>query len=644
MEKPTPDKIFEKFRSLQDTYASRNADMLRYEQYFKGDHWSDSSVAQSSSDFRLVFNYCRAIVLKYTSLLARAPRVRINVVGDANIKRAAKNRESFLIGMWPDLMSAWAKVEMNASKKKFGVLQALWQPEPGQPKSVEVGKGGDKATVRKFTKSPFVFRDIDPEHFYAVYRTYTKPDDFLYVIRHDPNRLVEDLKEKYGDALQATDLLEGTEGTCDLLEYWDDQHYILVALTRREVKISGTTKSATETTPIVLKEFKHTYGRAPFFVLQNLVNPGDDPLTNGSLGDLDDVIGLNVHYNLISSEAAEEIITNIHRPTVYKSNDHQQNVNELEFKSGSVYPIGADEDLATLDWVGMPQAVQNHLDQIMGGIQDVSFVGQAGFGQYPSGATGVSLRLLMQSLENILVLKIPIRVACLQAVCELLLRIVEDKTRAVSLSETAPRPKETPLELWMKDRLGRFGQVSLTAEDIAGNYFVDIDYGNILPRAETEYQQNEVYKNKTGNQSLYTTMDNIGVESPDDEMERIREENQDIALNPEKVAAIAQAVLLQIQLQQMQQDKKQPPEGIGTQAAPAPPPGMLPPEMGQPGQPPLGNAPPIPGMPQGGQPAGMPMGGEGLPYMGRGFGPNIAETGMPPGPGMNQGQPRRGLG
>ena len=643
MKKPTPDEVWEKFKSLEGNYAQRNAKMLDYEAYFAGDHWKDSAVAQSSSDFRLVFNYCRAIVLKYTSLLARAPRVRINIAGgDATLKRRAKNREAFLIGLWPDIMTAWAKVEMNASKKKFGVLQALWQPEPGQPKSVEVGKGGDKATVRKFTKSPFIFRDIPPEYFYAVYRTYTKPDDFLYVIRHDPNRLVEDLQEKYKEQLQATDLLEGSAGTCDLLEYWDNEHYILVALTQRDVKVSGTAKSVAETTPVVLQEFNHKYGRPPFFVLQNLVNPSDDPLTSGSLGDLDDVIGLNIHYNLVSSEAAEEIITNIHRPVVYKSNDHQQDVNSLEFKAASVYPIGLDEILETLQWQGMPQAVQNHLEQIMGGIQDVSFIGQAGFGQYPSGATGVSLRLLMQSLENILVLKIPIRVTSLQSVCEFLFRIVEDKTaaaQAVTGSQGAARPKPTPLEMWMKDKLGRFGQVSISAEDIEGDYFVDVDYGNILPRAETEYQQNEVYKNKTGNQSLYTTMDNIGIESPDDEIERIRQENQDIALNPEKVSAITQAVLLQLQLQQMQQAKQKPPEGIGPQAQPTP--------MGQPpiqpmGQPPLGNAPPIPGMPEGGQPAGMPMGGEGLPYMGRGFGPNMAETGMPPaGP---LGQPRRGLG
>lgn len=655
MKKPKPDEIVEKFRALETTYGGRNDNIAVYERWFAGKHWSEPTETKDANEFNLVFNYCRAVVLKYAAMLGRIPKLRVNVATeDIKLRLSANRREKFLQALWEDLAPQWTKVEMNASKHCFGVLQVLWAPDPDQPQQVVVGTGGDKETTTRYTENPFKFRNIPPEQFYAVYRTYDEPDDFLYCIRFDPKRLVEDLKEKYDVLVQAVDLQEGTAGTCDLIEYWDDKHYVLLAQTQVDITDKRGETHTEDGQVVVLKEFDHKYGRPPFFVLQNLINPDEDPLENGSLGDIDSIMGLNQHYNLMVSEGAEEIITNIHRPVVYKTDDPQQEPSALEFKSGAVYPIGTEEELETLQWTGMPQAVMEHLATTIEGIQDLSFIGQAGFGQYPTGATGVSLRLVMQSLEQILQLKIPIRVRVLKDVCRFLLRIVEDRTKgkgvtaAAGAEGSASEPsKPTPLQFWIQDALGRFGQLTLTADDINRNYFADIDYGNILPRAETEYQQNEVYKLKTGAQSLLTTLDNLGVESPEDEVERIKQEMQDPVLNPEKVLLTIQAKQL---LQQLSQPQPEPGAELaaGSQVGAGTAPGAVPGgrALGGPAQPgtrPIQpgpsrpGAPPVPAMP--GQ--GMPTVGAGAPYMGRGFGPNLNEMpGKPPGPGINTGQRR----
>lgn len=567
----TPEEIFTAFESVKSSYGARLDDLIEYERFFVGDHWNEAPQAEDSTSYQLTYNYCKAIVLKYAALLSKAPRIRINIVSnELTLKQKAQKRERFLQGIWPSLMTAWRDVEFNASKKTFGVIEVVWDPGPGQPETIEVGVGKDVTKTLRYTDIPIKFKSIEPEKFFPVYRTFDKPDDFLYVMVEDPGRLVEDIKETYKVNLQSTDVQEGTDGTCDLLQYWDSTNYKLLAKTTyyREVRMGKDTKRIPRSTFTVLQDFKHEYERIPFFVVQNLRNPGKDPCYDGSIGDIDSVAHLNKHYNVIMSEAAEEIALHIHNPVAYKSDDPKQDVNNIDFKPGALIPIGKDEDLSPIMWPGLAGAVEEHLNRTQAAIEDLTFVGEAGFGRYPSGASGIGLRLVLSSLEQIMGLKIPLRQNALADICKHLFKIIELKTGNKEAENYAP------LQLWLKDHLGRYGQVQITKEDINRDYFVDIDYGNLLPRNETEHQQNEVYKYKTGAQSLWETLDNIGVDNPDEAISRIKQEQEDVVLNPEKAMAIAQAKLSIAQaLMQLKQLNEPPPQ---------PQPGSLP---GQPSSP-----------------------------------------------------------
>lgn len=617
MTERTANEIHELFVDLQLNYATRNAILDEYERYFNGEHWAEDSEGEDETSFQLVFNYCRSVVLKFSAIMCKPPRVRIPVSSpDLAVQARATNRERYLHALWEDLTDVWSDVETNASKKTFGVLEVTWDPGPDEPMSVQVGEGADKSTVKQYTCTPFKFRSVDPNLFYPVYRTYNKPDDFYYTIIYDPDRLIEDIEETYGVSLQPTEQDEGTDGTTDLYAYWDKDRYYLIAYTVYKSYNRRSQKDQKEQgRAVILKEFKHKYGRCPHFVIQNLRDPGKDPAGEGSLGDIDAIAELNKHYNLMQSEAAEEIATNIHRPLVYSSDDHQQDPEKLEMKAGAVYPIGAEEKLEPLAWDPMPQSVQDHMTAVMSGIKDLSFLGDSGFGDYNSGATGVGIQLLLQSLTQIMQLKIPRRLAVLKEVVRFLLSQTRDRL-----------DKDTPLSLWVSDSLGRFGNLQLKPDDIRRDYYVFLDYGNLLPRDQIAFEQNEIYKYAASGQSLWATLDALGFDDPDTEIGRMKMEFQDPVLHPDKVMQFIQAKLAAQQASQQAQPQPQ-----GMPVGPAGPGGGGPPGVGAP----QNTAPPAlaPGANQ------MPPGtGGAVPSFGRGGSPNQPQVGGgQPGPSMNRG-------
>jgi len=627
------DDIWGMFVELQAEYQTRNDKFGWYERFFDGDHWDKPVSEEDDTSFQLVFNFTRAVVMKFTAILSKLPRLRIPM-GTATTQASinARNRERYLRMLFDDMAIPWQDVEMNASKKGMGVLQVLWEPEEGQPATITVGVGADVTTKKAFTESPYLFRSVPPERFYPVYRTYDKPDNYLYVIRFDPERLIEDIEEQYAVELQATNQSEGTDGTTDLIELWSKDEYYLIAYTMYKRLGKGQRAEETRGHAVMLTQKKHKYKRPPFFLLQNIRNPDKDPANEGSLGDVDMVADLNKHYNLIMSEAAEEIVTNIHRPLAYKSDDHQQDPQALEMKPGAVYPIGLEEELLPIAWQPMPEAVQQHITSVLSGLKDLSFLGNSGFGEYPQGATGVGLRIVLQSLEQIISLKLPLRHQVLRDVIKFLLQNTAERLKGAD--------GDTALTLWVKDKLGRYGQISLTPETIGRDYFVDVDYGTLLPSNGVEDDQNEIYKFKTGAQSLWTTLDNLGVEDPDAEMERMKAEFNDAVLNPEKVMA-------QLELKMRAQEMAAP---QGGPAGPVPPggpgPGGQPPGAG--GQPPGGQQ--MPGSAQPGTrpvqdgpsmnaappvPAGPQIPGQNVPSMSRSPGQNPMQG--QPGPGIYKG-------
>lgn len=78
--------------------------------------------------------------------------------------------------------------------------------------------------------------------------------------------------------------------------------------------------------------------------------------------------------------------------------------------------------------------------------------------------------------------------------------------------------------------------VELSGNDIAGLRKVTISWPGLLPKDDTQAAQLEIQKAQAGMQSIYTTLEKLGEEYPDDEISRIRMENTDPALKGQQVA------------------------------------------------------------------------------------------------------------
>ena len=555
----TPAKILEHFELRKSYYKPReDLTQLRLE-YFEGYHWpeapkDDNGNAISEHDYELVFNYTRHTVLSYVATFARSPMPVVPMPQDPTSRAKANNRERLLTCLWDELAEAWYDVELNASKLGCGVFQALWAPDS---KEAEAGV---------FKSVPFIFRSIPINNFFPIFRSRSKPNDFLEVFRYDPGRSVVDLEEKYNIDIAATATSElgdeahflGCEPSCDVVEWWTGKNYALIAIATLKMSIGKSRKTKFVRSPIWLQAPQaHGLSRIPFWILQNMRTNPDVDVFYGSLGDMDDIVELNQHLDHIVSEAAEEIVLAIHRPIIYQSSDHVQTATSLKLTPGAVWPIGNkdDEDVHVLEYGGTQSLVQQHIEQVYKGLQDMSFMGAAGFGELPSGTSGIAARIALTPFQQIIELKLPQRKRTLKSICEHVLRELEVHMRLIDIElqvkateqQAATAPRATFIG-WIQQQYHRYGEVQATADDIDGTYYVDIDFGNLMPRDEIAYQQNEIYKFSAGSQSLIDTASNCGVADAEAYVQRIKDEFKDPELFPEKVQASLELKQLQMSL------------------------------------------------------------------------------------------------
>lgn len=78
--------------------------------------------------------------------------------------------------------------------------------------------------------------------------------------------------------------------------------------------------------------------------------------------------------------------------------------------------------------------------------------------------------------------------------------------------------------------------VVLSGRDIGGLRSISVDWPGVLPKDNLQAAKFEMEKAQAGLQSFYTTLEKLGEQYPDDEIRRIRLENQDPYLRGEKVA------------------------------------------------------------------------------------------------------------
>lgn len=160
------------------------------------------------------------------------------------------------------------------------------------------------------------------------------------------------------------------------------------------------------------------------------------------------------------------------------------------------------------------------------GLNEASFQGSV----HGYGNSTASIGAQFQPTTAVIVEKQTAWGVGLQKLCSMLLQLTEDIGDSEMLGLTVVNAS-------IKKENASDGEVvQLSGQDIAGLRKVNITWPGILAKDDLPTANLEMQKMQAGVQSIYTTLEKLGEEFPDDEIARIRMENEDPSLKGQQVA------------------------------------------------------------------------------------------------------------
>lgn len=417
------------------------------------------------------------------------------------------------------------------------------------------------------------FTMVQPDYFYGIPARDAAGNDFAVVYYSYPLDILE-AKRLFGDRPYKTEaaaakghyyqpLAEdyGRSSTellarrrVPVLEVWTKDSYMLEV--GEQVVFNGDNP---------YKDTETKEGFIPFVVIENIRNEGK---TEGE-SDINQAREINEELNYLLSRK-QYLLQRWLIPTVVWEGA-PQNYNEILLSAvggGGAIPTRLGARISFLSYDRPNPAVQEQEQALRtailesAGINDIALQGTV----HGSVNTGPALSAMYQPVISTIEDKRLPWEAGLEKLCRYLLAVQEDIGESDALG-LAVVNASTQSENNSDGEL-----VQLSGLDIAGLREVTISWPSIMPTDEIQLKQFELQKASQGFQSIYTTLEKTGEDYPDDEIARIRMENQDPSLRGQAVAEQkrAEASMMGAQAQQQQADTSAPPPGPMDQSG-APP-------------------------------------------------------------------------
>jgi hypothetical protein len=272
--------------------------------------------------------------------------------------------------------------------------------------------------------------------------------------------------------------------------------------------------------------------------------PGDEREPHS---EIDDVVDLNLYLDQLVSQQAD-IIRRYANPTIIdkQSGQSAQSIRQTVQGDGGVLPIKRDGDIALLNWDGTAPDIANQYARVMTAIYDLSGKPATSYGQLMSNQSGVATNMALS----------PATLTTEEAQSLFGLGLTQLNECILRLNEKfmAGQPIETRVSARGRGRASnswRFYDVKMNGDDIGGWYRNQIKWPSALRTDDPIFVQNELAKasgdaNGPPKQSLYTTLENLGIEDVEAEIDRIKTQLEDPRLHPDRLeAAIAAASAFQ---------------------------------------------------------------------------------------------------
>jgi hypothetical protein len=521
----TAAEVRDLYDDLSGVFAGRNADYAASREYYEGQHWDGSNLVAKNGRYSLVVNYLRPIVQSTVrDLTARMPGIQVFPRDvDPGNRRLAENCEALLYGTWEynEAQDVFRDLAFNSYLLGRAWLYYWWDA---------------KAMRVRFISAI-------PDNVFPVF-----DNNEVVEILHVTRRLTRVLKRQYPSLAsqitedEATDALVGrttrgpasvSGGIMDALDgsggYLTDPRVHAKGYTTvldwfdRDGNWTRVMGDAVHT-----QKLGYGTGRVPFipFVAQR-TGDGGEPASG-----VTDVIELNQYLDQLFSQQAD-IIAKYSNPTILDEATGQpgEAIKRAVQGDGAVLPIKLGSTLKFLNWDGPTPAIDQQLERALSFIYDISGRPASSFGQTVTNQSGVMTNLSLTPTTASAEDRMTLFGESLSRFNSDVLRLYEKFAAGEKLEfsgwRDAGRKGQPPVRYSMTE--------GFKGKDIDGWYANEIKWPSVLRTDDPVYVQNELAKmtSQPPVQSVYTTLENLGIEDVEAELDRIGLQLEDPRFNPQ---------------------------------------------------------------------------------------------------------------
>ena len=275
------------------------------------------------------------------------------------------------------------------------------------------------------------------------------------------------------------------------------------------------------------------FGRIPFVEFPCYPVEGEQE----PLGLLDQLVELNQYLDQLLSQRAD-VLRKYSNPPILDEDTGQapELIKRAIASDGSVIPMKRGGNLRLLNWEGTPADFETQYQAVMDTMYDLAGKPRSAFGQTVTNQSGVVTNLTLtptlQSNED----HETVWGHGLKQLNEMLLRLWENFSSAevIEFKGYSEGLKSGP----------RLYSVSMVGSAIGGWYENRIKWPSAIRTDDPVYVQNQLARlqSQPPSVSLYTHLEEMGVEDVEAELDRIAAQLEDVRLNPQGLETLVNSV------------------------------------------------------------------------------------------------------
>jgi hypothetical protein len=498
------------FRKLRALWAARNGQYDTARERYNGKHWDSVTNPEPANRYSLTANYLKPIVDKSVqSLVGRVPALQVMPSAtDEVARRHAESLEGVLYGTWEanEMSKILFKTAWDSFVLRRGIIYLWWDPR--------------KKLVR--------YKNVTPDHFFPEY----DGDDIwrcVYVSRRSTDRLKKEYPDFAEDIIPDSQADFGPTTSDDPARFSSPDETTIIDVFDIDGNHTRVMGNAVKS-----QNLKYPFKALPFvefpcYPVGGLAEP---------LNLIDQVVELNQYLDQLISQKAD-IISRYANPTILDFNSGQspEDIRRAVAAQGAVIPVRRDGNIALLNWQGTVPAIDEQITLVQDIIFDLAGKPRASFGQTMTNQSGIQTNLSLNPTLQSNEAHESIWGEALACLNKYTLMLWEEFMSGDQIEFNGNYQTDSGSN--------RIYDVAITGKDIGGWYKNRIKWPSAVRTDDPVYVQNHLQQLQAQPFpaiSLYTYLEEMGVEDVEAEIDRIGLQLEDPRFHPDRMTAATNAV------------------------------------------------------------------------------------------------------